>query len=188
VGRGQRFHCKFAHCSTTTEQRTRGLKLAKVFFDACAVGFGESHLHIAGRPINGKTTQKVRLGKPAEHQPKESRSGPAPGQRAVTDMFGPTVASRGGGRYGMILKDVASGFRLGVVLPKKSYLKAPLKQMIVEFRGCSGNDTRVLKADGNGSYVSNDFKAVLSDMLPRRTRSESSQNRPEGKLCPLWGA
>jgi len=151
AGRGQRFHCKFAHCSTTTEQRTRGLKLndAKVFGDACAVGFGESHLHIAGRPINEKATQKVRLDKPAEHQPKESRSGPAPGQSAVTDMFGPTVASRGGGRYGMILKDVTSGFRLGVVLPKKSFLKAPLKRMIVEFRARSGNDMRVLKADGD---------------------------------------
>ena len=65
----------------------------------------------------------------------------------------------------MVLKDVAPGFRLGVVLPKKSFLKAPLKRMIVEFRARSGNAMRVLKADGDGSYVSDDFKAVLNEML-----------------------
>jgi len=80
----------------------------------------------------------------------------------------------------MILKDVASGFRLGVVLPKKSFLKAPLKRMIVEFRARSGNDMRVLKADGDGSYVSNDFKAVLSDMLIHINYSGAHDHRQNG--------
>jgi len=168
AGRGQRFHCKFAHCSATTEQRTRSLKLSdyRMFCDACAVGFGESHLHIAGRPLQRPgAPRSTREDKPKDITARDERSGPKPGHSAVTDMFGPTVGTRGGGRYGMVLKDVAPGFRLGVVLPKKSFLKAPLKRMIVEFRARSGNAMRVLKADGDGSYVSDDFKAVLNEML-----------------------
>jgi len=103
-----------------------------------------------------------------------------PGQRAVTDMFGPTVASIGGGRYGMLFKDEVSGFRLGAVLNQKGALKDPMKKMVIELRARSGNDLQTLKCDCEGSYISADFKTVLGEMLIHPLKSGPNDHQQNG--------
>ena len=183
------FHQKFGHCSARNLDKTLGRPVSTVlgFCEACAVGSGESHPHNA---FKNKQDKPKQLNKEIKKEEKESEKAKArhnykPGERLATDMFGPWTRSQGGGYYAELMLDPVSNYGTIAILTHKGDLIDPTTEMIVEFNSISGRKVREVRADGDGSYGSKEWKATLHSKDIRATYSspnDQAQNPAEGRV------
>jgi hypothetical protein len=82
-----------------------------------------------------------------------------PLELVVTDLFGaPTdLPAFGGYYYGMIAKDVATGFQAGFLLPSKGHASERLTQLILSWERLTGRKCKTVRFDGGGEFK--DFAA-----------------------------
>ena len=138
AGKRLRYHAKFGHCGSKLVARTRGVAISTSretpFCESCAMGWGESHAHNANR----QKKKKEKLFKTPALIAIDDEGNEIPdsvymvGQSTSSDMFGPNVRTKGGGRYGMLLMCNRCNFTLGKILARKSDLTLPMCKMIVD--------------------------------------------------------
>ena len=182
------FHQKFGHCSARNLDKTLERPMSTVlgFCEACAVGSGESHPHNAFKNKQKPKQEKKELTKGEKELEKaKARHNYKPGERLSTDMFGPWTRSQGGGYYAELMVDPESNYGTIAILTHKGDLIDPTTEMIVEFNSISGRKVREVRADGDGSYGSKEWKATLHSKDIRATYSspnDQAQNPAEGRV------
>ena len=81
--------------------------------------------------------------------------------------------------------DSVSNYGTIAILTHKSDLIEPTTEMIVEFNSISGGKVREVRADGDGSFGSKEWKASLHSRDIRATYSspnDQAQNPAEGRV------
>jgi hypothetical protein len=117
-----------------------------------------------------------------------------PGQLIVCDTIGPLLASIGGGKYWMFLKDRRAKYYLTYVVTQKSDIPACVIVGLRRFRTLSGSVARRIQMDGDGAYTSTDLKAKIEEMgtlpswsspddHPQNGCAEDSVNRQWESAC-----
>jgi len=144
----QRWHDKLGHLGKKILSKCdiKGLKIPKenIKCDSCVQG----KIH--------------RLG----HTSKSGRENIyKPGECIHTDLQGPWVKSRGGGKYSQIFIDVGSKRLWTVKLGKKTESDEAIRKVLTESKIRSGRAVKFLRTDGDGIFGrSESFKKLQEDL------------------------